>query len=100
MFIIGVVGVVFTVFNYFKDPQISEEKKSALLASQFQWTKESNESRFSDLQSNFQQLLLQSNNHIHTVDVKVEALAAVITSMGNEITRLSTIIDERIPKKV
>ena len=41
----------------------------------------------------------KSNNHIHTVDTKVDKVQEIIASMGKEITKLGTIIEERIPKK-
>lgn len=99
VFVAGALGCIFTVYNYFRNPQIQSDKKDALLDQRTKWESESNNQRFNDMQTSFQSLLLQSNNHIHTVDVKVEALNATIATMGNEITRLATIIEERIPKK-
>lgn len=56
-FIIGLLGVLFTVYNYFRKPQEDIEKvqavsqkevdgKSNLLAQQVQWEKEANEKKF------------------------------------------------------
>lgn len=98
-FILGVLGVIFATYKYFKDPQNEEEKKAALLAQQVNASMESVDRRFKEMQDNFKDLLLQSNNHIHTVDTKVEALSLAMSSMSNSITKLSTIIEERIPKK-
>lgn len=99
MFALGIIGMIFTVFSYFKNPQIDQDKRDALLAQQVNWQNESVERRFKDMQESFQGLLLQSNNHIHTVDTKVETLSGNVTKMSNEITKLATIIEERIPKK-
>ena len=98
-FVLGILGVIFTIYNYFKNPQTQEEKKAALLAQQVQWTIEGSERRFKDMQESFNGLLLQSNNHIHTVDTKVDVLTGKINDMAVIIEKLSTIIDERIPKK-
>ena len=100
MGIVGIIGVIFTIYKYFRDPQISTDKKDALLAQQVQWSSEATERRFKEMNDNFQALLLQSNNHIHTVDTKVEALNLSVTNMGKEIVKLATIIDERMPKKL
>jgi len=100
MGVIGLVGVVFTIYNYFRKPQISLEKKDALVDQQIRFMCESTDRRFDEMQKNFNGLLLQSNNHIHTVDTKVENLIKTIGIMSNEITKLSTIIEERIPKQV
>jgi len=110
MFVLGVLGVIFAVFNYFKNPQIQIEKDLIKTKAQsdkednlnevkYSYINESNNRRFNDIQKNFEALLLQSNNHIHTVDIKVETLSLNIISMEKELTRLSTIIEERIPKK-
>jgi len=87
------------VYNHFRSPQISGDKKDALLAQQVQWQIEGTERRFKEIQDSFNGLLLQSNNHIHTVETKVDALSCSISDMAIEIAKLATIIEERIPKK-
>lgn len=99
MFILGLLGILFSVYHYFKNPQIAGDKKDALLAQQVQWMVEASDRKFKEMQDSFQALLLQSNNHIHTVDTKVENVSLVISEMGKEITKLTTIIEERIPRK-
>lgn len=99
MFVLGIGGVVFAIYRYFKDPQTQDEKAAALLAQQVKFITEASEARFKTMQENFQQLLLQSNNHIHTVDTKVEALTTTVNDMGKEIVKLGTIIEERIPHR-
>jgi len=99
MFALGIIGMIFTVFAYFKNPQIDQDKRDALLAQQVNWQNESTDRRFKEMQESFNALLLQSNNHIHTVDTKVDKVNDSMTAMSNEITKLATIIQERIPKK-
>lgn len=99
MFILGLLGILFSVYHYFRNPQVASDKKDALLAQQVQWMVEASDRKFKEIQESFQSLLLQSNNHIHTVDTKVENLGGTVSGLGNKITELSTIIDERIPKK-
>jgi uncharacterized protein HemX len=99
VFVLGIAGVVFAVFRYFKDPQIAADKKDALFAQQIKFEREATERRFSEIQNSFESLLTQSQNHIHTIDVKVETLDGSVSEMGRQLTRLATIIDERIPKK-
>jgi len=119
--IIGIVGAVFTIYNYFKKPQEEIETKQAIaekeisskatilaqkemenkanvLAQQVQWEKEANEKKFNEFSCRLDQSMALAQNHIHTVDVKVDTLITTIGKMSNEITRLSTIIDERIPR--
>jgi hypothetical protein len=99
-FAIGILGVIFTIYNYFRNPQIKTEQKDALQSQEIKFMCESNDRRFLAIQERFDGMLLQSNNHIHTVDTKVETLTSSINDMGKEITKLATIIDERIPKKI
>lgn len=98
-FVLGILAIIFTIYNYFRSPQIDNDKKDALLAQQIQWMVEGTDRRFKEMQDAFNGLLLQSNNHIHTVDTKVDTLNITVGDMSNQITRLATIIDERIPKK-
>lgn len=99
VFVIGLLGVLFSIFIYFKDPQIAAEKTDALLKQQMGFFIDTTEKRFQTMQENHHQLVLQSNNHIHTVDTKVDKLHASVDKLGNEVVKLSTIIEERIPKK-
>ena len=99
MFVVGLVGVLFSVYLYFREPQIKSQTNDALMEQQMKWFTDSVEKRFQTQQENFNQLLLQSNNHIHTVDTKVEALTKEVVEMGKGIVRLATTIEERIPRK-
>lgn len=119
---IEIIGLIFVVYLYFRKPQEDMETKQALtdkeidtkatvlaqkelenkanvLAEQVKGRNEENERRFIDLGTRLDTAMTTAQNHIHTVDVKVDTLIATVNIMSNEITRLSTIIDERIPKK-
>lgn len=107
---IGLLGILFGVFHYFRNPQIDSEKREALMKQKMDWQTEGNDRRFKEIidmsdrqfknmQENFKDLLLQSNNHVHTVDTKVDALQGIVIGMGQEIVKLGTIIEERFPKK-
>ena len=97
--VIALGSIAFSVWNKVRNPQINSERKDALLAQQVQWQIEGTEKRFKEMQDNFKELLLQSNNHIHTVDTKVESLQNIVVGLSTEVAKLSTIIEERIPKK-
>jgi len=120
--ILGIGSIVFTIFNYFKNPQVNTEKeqirieenikdkasvlsqkevenKAGVLAEQFKWFMEANQQKFIDMGKRLDDAFLLAANHTNTVDVKVTELVKSVNIMGNEITKLSTIIEERIPKK-
>lgn len=120
--IIAIGSVLFTVYNYFRKPQeeietrqavtdkeISNkatllaqqevENKAEILAQQFQWEREASEKKFIDFGKRLDDAFLLASNHTNSVDVKVDKLISSVNLMSNEITRLSTIIAERIPKR-
>lgn len=96
---ITIISVLFAIYIYFKDPQTAEEKKAALLAQEVRYTSESTDRRFADVQKSITDAFALGQNHIHSVDVKVDALTAKVSGMQSDIVRLATIIDERIPKR-
>ena len=121
--VLGIGGVIFTIYNSFKNPQIKLEKeqikaekdledkasvlqqqeaesKTALLEKQLCWEKEANEKRFAELACTLKDAMALAQNHIHTVDTKVDGLKGTVEQMGKDIVQLSTIINERIPKKL
>jgi len=124
--IFGVIGSVFGVYTHFKNPQIDMDKKQALnderdknkatvldqkavetkaelLAQQFKSEKEDNNRRFSEIGERLDKSLTLAQNHIHTVDTKVDTLTQSVNRMNlnltKEITKLATIIEISIPKK-
>lgn len=99
IFVLALLSILFGVYSYFRNPQVDSDKRDALLAQQIKFFIEGTEGRFKEVQDSFQSLLLQSNNHIHTVDTKVDGLSFDMGAMKNEITRLATILEERLPKR-
>jgi SMC interacting uncharacterized protein involved in chromosome segregation len=121
-FAIGIFGTVFGIYKHFKNPQTELEKnqiktdkeledkasllsqkevqgKAELLAQQVQWEKEANEKRFCDMHILLKDAMSLAENHVHTVDTKVDKLCENVNNMGIEIAKLATTISERIPRK-
>jgi hypothetical protein len=107
--VLGLGGILFTIYNHFKDPQTKLDKQQALaekesnnkaliLAQQLQWEKESNEKKFTELQVNIRDSTTMAQNHIHTIDVRVTNLAELMNIMNMSIMELKTIVTERFPK--
>lgn len=116
------IGIIFAIFLYFKNPQdkiktenalnserdknkatILDQKevdtKAQLLAQQMNSEKEDNNRRFKELGERLDASFLLASNHIHTVDTKVDTLTKEVGCLENSITKLGTIIEERIPRK-
>jgi hypothetical protein len=119
---LGLLSILISAWNHFKNPQIEIEKeqiksdeelkdkatilsqkeveaKAQLLAQQVEWQKEATEKRFVEMNLSLKESMTLAQNHIHTVDTKVDKMNENIVLMGKEITRLATIIEERMPKK-
>jgi hypothetical protein len=96
--IVTFVGILFIVYNSFRNPQIKNDKKDALLDQQVQWTIEGNERRFTEIHIEIKEAFELAQNHSNEALAGVKELTNVCNAMGKEITKLSTIIEERIPK--
>lgn len=133
MFAIGIIGVIFSIYKSYHQPQENIERRQSLdtlatekdkliaekdlgtkatilaqkeletkalvLAEQVKNKDVENERRFNEMVVRLDTAMATAQNHIHTVDVKVDKLIESVNSMSNKITELSTIISERIPRK-
>lgn len=120
--IIGIIGVVLAVYKSINKPQedletkqvVSEkdianratllqqkemEMKASLLEQQVKLAFDANEKKFADLMIRMDANTALAQNHIHTVDTKVDGLAQEIARLTGRFIELNTIIAERIPKK-
>lgn len=97
--IIGVIGMIFTVYNYFKNPQIRAEKLDALLDQRVKFTNEINNNRFCDLQNDIKKSFELAQNHSNEALAGIKELTVVTNDMGKQVVRLQTIIEERLPRK-
>jgi len=122
MFALGIIGIIIGVYKSINKPQddlektqaINEEKdkskatvlqqkeaenKASLLAQQVQNEKEDNNRRFMELGELLRSSMTLAQNHIHTVDTKVDVLAKEVNVLSTKIAQLTTVIDERIPRR-
>lgn len=114
MFMIGIIGMAFTIWEKVKNPQteldkrqavdrIAEEGQNKILEQRMQWEKEASEKRFLELGNRLDSSMTLAQNHTHTVDVKVDQLikdvGAMNLSLTKEVSTLTAIINERVPRK-
>lgn len=81
---IGIIGVIFTIVNYFRNPQIDGDKKTIQLQD--------------DLKALQKEVSEIKEKHLNTIEADLKELTKTIFALSNNVTRLSTIIDERVPK--
>ena len=98
-FAIGILAAIFGVYSYFKNPQIKSDKTDALIGQQLKFIQESNDRRFAEVHDEIKAVVATNQNHVHTIDTKVEVLTNSVTQLGKDVVRLATIIEERIPSR-
>lgn len=119
---IAFIGTIILVYNRFLTPQIKNEEehirteeqikdkasilsqkevenKAGVLAEQFKWFMETNNQKFMDMGKRLDDAFLLAANHTNTVDTKVTELVKTTNTLALTVEKLSTIIEERIPRK-
>jgi len=86
-FIIALGGAAFAIFQFFRNPDIKNREDILKLQSTL--------SGFQNINEKIQNL---GDNHIHTLEKKVDFLTESLAELRGELIKLSTIIEERIPK--
>lgn len=110
----GLGGIVFSIYKQISTPQNALDKRQALLETEVNgdtklieekvlWEKEATDRRFGEMSKHMSDSLALAQNHIHTVDTKVDTLSNAVNTMNlnlsSQIMKLGTIIEERIPKE-
>lgn len=114
MFAIGIISLLFSIWAKVKTPQEALDKqvavdreevdgKAKVLEQRVQWEKESTEKKFADFAKRLDDAFSLAQNHTHTVDVKVDVLIKTTNEwhleISNKMTRIETLLEERIPGK-
>jgi len=100
--IVGLIGIIFTIRAKIQKPQIRSDKVEALLNAQNDVLKV----EIADLKKTIcdnktgQEKEMQNlkDNHIHSLDLKIDETNKNVNSLTLKVTELATIINERIPK--
>jgi hypothetical protein len=87
-FIIALGGIAFGVFHFFHNPDVNADKRLCLLESLFKSERERNDI-----------LIETEKNHLHTLQVGQEKINKSITDVRIEVSKLGTILEERLPRK-
>lgn len=83
-FALGIIAIIFSVYRSFKEPQIKTDQESIKL---------------SDRIANVEKSVVEiREKHLTSVESDLKQLNAAINDLAKTVVRLSTIIDERIPK--
>ncbi len=84
LFAITILGTIFGIYNYFKRPQDKSEKDGI---------------RLSDRVTNIEKELKEvRETHLLAMEKDLKALTDSVHQLSLTVTKLSTVIDERIPR--
>lgn len=84
LFSITIIGVIFSIYRSYKDPQTTSEKDSIKLSD-----------RVNNLENDIREVKEQ---HLKAIEGDLRTLNVTLQKLSETVVRLSTIIDERIPK--
>ena len=83
--ICSLIGILFTVYLYFRNPQIKTDGVIIKLQE--------------DVSSMQKQMMELKETHLKAMESDIKSLTSAVNDLSKTVVRLSTIIDERIPKK-
>ncbi len=92
VFTVGMIGILFSIYRYFKEPQIKSDKKESILSLEIQQLKQ----EILDLKK---ETINLKDNHIHALQMAIENTNSNVNSLTVQVAKLATIVDERVPKK-
>lgn len=81
---VAIASAVFAVYSYFRNPQIKTDQDTLKLRGEIDELKK--------------EILEIKTTHIKNIESDMKDLTQTINQLAIQVTRLSTIIDERIPK--
>lgn len=83
-FAIGIIGILFSIYKSYKNPQIESDKSMISLAD-----------RVGNVEKTVGEI---KETHLKTVEQDIKSLTISVNELSKTVVRLATIIDERIPK--
>lgn len=99
LFTLSVAATIFAVYRYFHDPDVTSDKQIALIQQQINDDRSGNDRRFKDVQDNFAKVNEVIREHIVSDHAKFQQISEAQISMGKDLTRIATVLEERLPPK-
>lgn len=87
-FIVAILGVIFGVYHFFRNPDIKNDKAICLLENELKSSKEISTIAIKTMQ-----------NDVHTLNSKIDSLSLEVKQLCIMVGKLETIINERLPRK-
>lgn len=91
-FVLGVIGILFTVWGKVTNPQKKSELSDALQQQREKIFADLYEKRFTETQLQIKELTAVNQNHLHTLETKIDNAVASQNQTNIEIAKLETTI--------
>jgi len=116
-FLLGLItigSIIFSIWMAVSKPQTDLDKREAtnqeeakgkaeILAQQLQWETEANAKKFSEMQNGIKDSATLAQNHIHTIDTRLETFISLQNQKNEQFSgsliKILTILEERLPAK-
>lgn len=85
IFALGIISMIFGVYSYFRNPQIASDKESI-----------KTDSRLDVIEKTLTNL---KDNHIHSLDLKIDETNKKVSGIEIQMTKIATIVEERLPNR-
>lgn len=98
MFLLGLIGIAYTVFISIYGPQKKSETNDLLLDQRANFLRDEYDGKFKDIQDKFDELAKNNQNHLHTIEQKLDSMTNLVINLGKDVVRIETIINIKLPK--
>lgn len=98
MFVIGLIGIGFTVFKSIFDPQKKSETNDLLMDQKADFLRSEYDKKFISIDDRLNELAKNNQNHLHTLETKLDALTKLVVDNGKDLVRIETTMNIKLPR--
>lgn len=95
-FVLGLIGILFTVFKLIFYPQKEAKTNELLLDQKANFLRDEYDKKFATLDIRFAEITKDNQNHLHTLEKQMDTLTNIIIQQGKDLVRLETTINIKL----
>ena len=98
IFTIGILSGLYAFFKLVIFPQKQSKAKDQLDDQKAKFLRSEYDKKFVSLDERLAEVTKNNQNHLHTIDTKLDALTKMIVDLGKDVIRLETTLNIKLPK--
>ena len=98
MFVLGLIGIGYTVFMSIFGPQKKAEAADMVIEERANNLRLEYDKKFISLDDRLAEITKNNQNHLHTIEQKQDTLTGLVIQLGKDVVRLETTINIKLPK--